>query len=70
MREARLETRFDRLDQGFVHLEGGLSRVEGQVKQVDRRVTHLEQIHRQLLGVVVGSWITLVLAVLSLYFKG
>ena len=70
MREAQLETRFDRLDQGAVRLEGGLSRVEGQIEQMDRRATNLEQNHRQLIGIVVGSWITLMLAVLGLYFKG
>jgi len=70
MKEDRLGTRFDRLDQGFVRLDGGLSRVEGQMEQMDRHVTHLEQNHRQLIGVVVGSWITLMLAIFGLYFKG
>jgi hypothetical protein len=70
MKEDPLETRFDRFDQGFVRLEGGLSRVEGQMEQMDRRFPNLEQNHRQLIGIVVGSWITLMLAVLGLYFKG
>jgi len=34
------------------------------------RETRVQRNHRQLMGVMVGSWITIMLAVLGLYFKG
>ena len=66
----RLEWLFEQLDRRVMAVENKLSRVEGLFDQMDRRVSSLEQLQRQGLGIMMGTWVSLMLAVLGLYFKG
>lgn len=63
MLSERIELRLDTI-------ENKLARVEGLFDQMDRRVSSLEQLQRQGLGIMMGTWVSLMLAVLGLYFKG
>jgi hypothetical protein len=66
----RLEGFFEQLDRRVMAVENRLSRLEGLFEQMDRRVSSLEQLQRQNLGIMMGTWVSLMLAVLGLYFKG
>ncbi|MBI2504193.1 MAG: hypothetical protein HYW07_13290 [Candidatus Latescibacteria bacterium] len=67
---SRLEGLFEQLDRRVLAVENKLSRLEGLFDQMDRRVSSLEQLQRQGLGIMMGTWVSLMLAVLGLYFKG
>ena len=56
------EARLDRLSEE-------MAEVKGTVVQMDKRVSNLENMRRRAFGVLVGTWVTLVLAVLGLYFR-
>ena len=66
----RFEGLFEQLGQRVLAVENRLSRLEGLFEQMDRRVSGLEQLQRQGLGIMMGTWVSLMLAVLGLYFKG
>ena len=67
--EARLE-RIERAIQDFRYdVQGRLARLESGFEQMDKRVSNLEQMQRWAFGLTVGTWITIMLAVLGLYFK-
>ena len=69
--EDRIETRLD-------GIENRLSRLDGTTEQMDRRLSNIEQGQRQmqasieqgnrwLIGLILGTWVTLALAILGLY---
>ena len=66
----RFEGLFEQLSQRVLAVENRLSRLEGLFEQMDRRFSSLEQLQRQNLGIMMGTWVSLMLAVLGLYFKG
>lgn len=67
--EARLD-RIERAIQDFRYdVQGRLARLESGFEQMDKRVSNLEQMQRWAFGIMVGTWITLMLGVLGLYFK-
>lgn len=67
----RLKGLFEELARRVLAVENKLARLEGLFDQMDRRVSSLEQLQRQGLGIMVGAWVSLMLAVvLGLYFKG
>lgn len=61
---------FEQLGQRALAFENRLYRLEGLFDQMDRRVSSLEPLQRQGLGILMGTWVSLMLAVLGLYFKG
>jgi archaellum component FlaC len=72
-----VEARLDRIENRLGGLENRVSRIEGLLEgmqrmfeQMDRRVTNLEQNQRWLIGLVLATWVSLMLAVVGLYFKG
>lgn len=78
MAEERATLPADRVEARLDGLENRLSRLEGLAEQMDRRLSNLEQMLRQLmisqeqgqrwlLGMMFGTWVTLMLAIL---FKG
>ena len=62
MLDVRIEERFDRL-------ENSVSELRGTTGQIDKRLSNLEQLQRWGFGIMVGSWITLMMSILGLYFK-
>ena len=46
------------------------ARLSGTVEQIDRRISNLEQGQRRLIGLILGTWVTLALAILGLYARG
>ena len=65
----RVEARLDRLSADVTDLKVDVSELNGTVSQIDKRVSNLENMQRWASGVMVGTWVTLMLAVLGLYFK-
>jgi len=70
MREEKAAVAGDRSELRFDNIENRLARLEGLFEQMDRRFSSLEQLQRQNLGIMMGTWVSLMLAVLGLYFKG
>lgn len=75
MAEERVTLPADRVEARLEGLENRLSRLEGLAEQMDRCLSNLEQMRRQLmtrqeqgqhwfLGMVSGTWVTLMLAIL------
>ncbi|MBI2952193.1 hypothetical protein HYY27_08865 [bacterium] len=67
--EAALKAIHEELAAFRLDTHGRLSRLETGFDQMDKRVSNLENMQRWALGIMFGSWITLMLAVLGLYFK-
>lgn len=67
--EAALKAIHDELVAFRLDTHGRLSRLETGFEQMDKRVSNLENMQRWALGIMFGTWITLMLAVLGLYFK-
>ena len=70
----------DRIENRLDGIETRLSRLDGTVEQMDRRLSNIEQGQRQmqasmeqgtrwLIGLILGTWATLALAILGLYVK-
>jgi len=65
----RVEARLDKLSADVTDLKVSVGRLETGFEQMDKRVSNLENMQRWALGIMFGSWITLMLALLGLYFK-
>lgn len=59
-----LEARLDRLEQGQGVLRESVARLVGVVEQLSQRIGNLEQNQRWVLGILITSWITLMLTIL------
>lgn len=66
----RLELRLDRLEQGQQSLREDVAELKGETRQITQRVSNVEQNQRQMMAILVGTWITTMLAIVGLYFKG
>ena len=70
MSEGETQVAENRIEMRLDSIENRLSRLEGLFEQMDRRVSGLEQLQRQGLGIMMGTWVSLMMAVLGLYFRG
>lgn len=59
-----MEARLDRLEQGQGVLRESVARLVGVVEQLSQRIGNLEQNQRWVLGILITSWITLMLTIL------
>lgn len=70
-----------RLAESHHVLREDVAELKGEVRQMDRRLTNIEQSQRQLatsyeqgqrwlIGLILGVWVTLMLAILGPYLKG
>ena len=60
----RIDERLDRLEQGQGALRESVARLVGVVEQMSQRVGNLEQNQRWVLGILITSWLTLMLTIL------
>jgi len=63
----RLSETVARLTETVSRLSGAVEGMKGGFDQMDRRLSNLEQNQRWVLGLIFGTWITLMLTIL---FKG
>ena len=61
------EVRALRQDMGGLKVD--MAEVKGEVRQIDKRIPNLENMQRWAFGIMVGTWVTVMLAVLGLYFR-
>lgn len=71
VREDRLEGRLESIDRGISALREDMAELKGEMRgelrPLTQRISNLEQNQRWVLGIILGTWVTLMLAVL---FKG
>ena len=61
------EVRALRQDMGGLKVD--MAEVKGEVRQIDKRISKLENMQRWAFGTMGGTWATVMLAVLGLYFR-
>jgi len=77
----QIEIRLEKLEEGQHQIIERLSRLEGGFEQMNQRIINLEQGQQQLrisleqgqrwvLGLILGTWVTLAMGIVGLYFRG
>ena len=73
----QIENRLERLEEGqhqiterLARLEGGFEQMSQRMGSIEQRMTSLEQSQRWVLGLIFGTWVTLAMGIVGLYFKG
>jgi len=69
--EEKIEGRFERLEGGFGEMKERQARLEGGFEQMDKRISglelrmaNIEALQRWAIGIMITSWLTLMLAIL------
>lgn len=62
--EEKVETRFNTLEKDVATLKGSFDQMDKRFSGVEQRMGNIEQLQRWMLGIVITSWLTIMLAIL------